>query len=76
MRYKNISPATKTFYGVRFKPGETKSVPGYINAPQFIKMEDVPKERPKAAVKKQESSTPISEIYQQEESLDGSDNNQ
>jgi len=29
--YKNISSAAKTFYGVKFAPGEIKSVPGYIN---------------------------------------------
>ena len=29
--YKNISYSAKTFYGVKFNPGEIKSVPGYIN---------------------------------------------
>ncbi len=29
--YKNIGCSTKTFYGVTFKPGDIKGVPGYIN---------------------------------------------
>lgn len=29
--YKNIGQSTKTFYGVTFKPGDIKEVPGYIN---------------------------------------------
>lgn len=35
MFYKNISSATKTFYGVTFNPGEIKEVPGYINDKSF-----------------------------------------
>lgn len=82
MLYKNISSATKTFYGVQFKPGEIKSVPGYINAPKFIKIEGDIKEHIKEVPKKQitkksEPSTPIiPEITTQEEISDGSDNNQ
>lgn len=30
--YKNIGQSTKTFYGVSFKPGDVKEVPGYINS--------------------------------------------
>lgn len=36
--YKNISPSAKTFYGVKFAPGELKSVPGYINSPSMIRV--------------------------------------
>lgn len=36
MFYKNMSIATKTFYGITFKPGEIKEVPGYINDKSFI----------------------------------------
>lgn len=36
MTYKNTSLATKTFYGVTFKPGETHDVPGYINDSKFV----------------------------------------
>lgn len=31
VKYKNISCSAKTFYGVTFKPGDVKEVPGYIN---------------------------------------------
>lgn len=41
MTYKNTSLATKVFYGVTFKPGETHTVPGYINDPKFICVSDV-----------------------------------
>ena len=36
--YKNISFSAKTFYGVRFEPGEVKDVPGYINSPSMIRV--------------------------------------
>lgn len=36
--YKNISYSAKTFYGVTFKPGETKSVPGYINVKGMVRI--------------------------------------
>lgn len=36
MFYTNISCSVKTFYGVEFKPGETKEVPGYINSSVMI----------------------------------------
>ena len=51
LRYQNTSKATKTFYGVTFRPGETQSVPGYINVPGFIRVADLPKEPPKASKK-------------------------
>lgn len=41
--YKNISFSAKTFYGVRFEPGEIKSVPGYINSPSMVRIK-VPKQ--------------------------------
>ncbi len=37
MIYKNLSRATKTFYGVTFKPGEVHEVPGYINCAKFVR---------------------------------------
>lgn len=37
-RYKNLSLATKTFYGVTFKPGEEKDVPGFINDLKFVRV--------------------------------------
>lgn len=36
--YKNISFSAKTFYGVKFAPGEIRSVPGYINSPSMVRI--------------------------------------
>ena len=36
MYYKNLASFEKTFYGVTFKPGEIKEVPGFINDKQLI----------------------------------------
>lgn len=44
IRYKNNSNTTKTFYGVKFLPGEIKSVPGIINHSKFIRVNSVPVE--------------------------------
>jgi len=38
LTYKNISLSAKTFYGVRFEPGEMKSVSGYINSPSMVRV--------------------------------------
>ena len=38
IQYKNISFSAKTFYGVKFAPGETKSVPGYINDSGMVRI--------------------------------------
>lgn len=61
MFYKNLAYSEKTFYGVTFKPGEIKEVPGFINDDNFIavkKPEDKPKEvvaeEPKPASQKKE----------------------
>lgn len=48
MIYKNNSITTKTFYGITFKPGDIKFVPGYINNKGFIQIKSVPKELPKS----------------------------
>lgn len=40
LSYKNIGITAKTFYGVEFKPGETHEVPGYINSPRFVRVEN------------------------------------
>lgn len=34
--YKNIGLSTKTFYGIKIKPGEQKKVPGSINDLEFM----------------------------------------
>ena len=36
MVYKNISRTTKTFYGVKFKPGDVHNVPGIICRPDVV----------------------------------------
>lgn len=38
MLYRNLSQSVKTFYGVKFYPGDTKDVPGYIHHPKFIRV--------------------------------------
>ena len=58
MKYKNLSYATRTFYGVTFRPQEVKDVPGYINDHKFIRVDlddskviEPTKEAPKRAAK-------------------------
>ena len=51
MRYKNVSRIKKKFRGVEFKPGETKSVKGFINDPLMIRVDD-----PEVVSKKKSSS--------------------
>ena len=40
MFYKNISYSEKTYYGVTFKPGETKEVKDFINHKLMIRVDD------------------------------------
>lgn len=40
LRYKNVSHGTKKFRGVTFKPGEIKSVNGFINDPKMIRIDE------------------------------------
>ena len=37
MKYINATNTVQTFYGVEFKPGDVKEVPGYINADGFFR---------------------------------------
>ena len=46
IQYKNISYSAKTFYGIRFEPGEIKAVPQYINNPFMVRVFDENKSRP------------------------------
>lgn len=39
IQYKNISYSAKTFYGVKFEPGEIKEVPGYINDAKMVRVQ-------------------------------------
>ena len=47
IKYKNISYSAKTFYGIRFEPGEIKSVPGFINSPSMVRVFGKTKPEPK-----------------------------
>ena len=40
LKYKNVSRGIKKFRGVTFKPGETKSVKGFINDPKMIRVDE------------------------------------
>lgn len=46
IEYKNLSSTVKTFYGVKFRPGESRFVPGPINHKKFIRI-SVSQEPPK-----------------------------
>lgn len=55
MKYINLSHTTKTFYGVEFKPGDVKDVPGVINADGMYRTEiNVPE--------KGKKSTPVEQV--------------
>ena len=61
MKYINATNTVQTFYGVEFKPGDVKDVPGYINADGFFRADtlNIPedtKTEPKAA--EQEKTEP------------------
>ena len=55
MFYKNVSYSEKTFYGVKFLPGEVAEVPGYINDRQMIVV-------PKPAKKQTSASSEIAAV--------------
>ena len=65
--YKNISYSAKTFYGVKFNPGETKSVPGFINSPSMIRINGV---KPIPETAQSISSVPISTRGRKKKSID------
>lgn len=65
MIYKNLSGMTSTFYGVTFNPGDTKCVPGVINAPNFIPVAKLPET---VSEKSTDNNTPAPES---EEKVDG-----
>lgn len=69
--YKNCSYTTKTFYGVKFRPGEVHQVPGFINNIYFIQVsaplelpkvvdssEDMSEQKPKRKKKKKQEEVP------------------
>ena len=67
MFYKNTSYSVKTFYGVTFRPNETKEVPGYINdkymivadAPVTISTKSQQKPSPEKPKKEAEKSAEV-----------------
>lgn len=63
MFYKNTSYIAKTFYGVTFKPGETKEVTGNVNNRWMIKV-DTPQvkiqQKPSSEKPKDEPAKPAS----------------
>ena len=84
MLYKNISCSVKTFYGVTFKPGEVKEVPGYINDTKMvvvdaselkraIKQPNTPSEKPKKMTSEKSSVTP--EVKSEEKLPEKNDDN-
>ena len=63
MFYKNTSYFVKTFYGVTFKPGETKEVADYINHPFMVRVDgpaiqitDKPQKKPSSVLKRANKS--------------------
>lgn len=83
MFYKNISNSVKTFYGVEFKPGEIKQVPGYINSIWMI-VADATELKPTATSanpslvkpkKPSEKTTVTPEVKPEEKVEDKSDDN-
>lgn len=73
-RYKNLSLATKTFYGVTFKPGEEKDVPGFINDLKFVRVSKKSKPVITDIVKKpNENKAKSKNIVTQGGKIDGAD---
>lgn len=76
--YKNIGMCARRYYGVDFNPGDTKSVPGAINNPNFVFVgteEYKTKAADKANRRNQPSQTKSITITK-EETVDGTDCNQ
>lgn len=76
MFYKNTSTATKTFYGVTFKPGDTKDVPGYINDKGFVRCtkpesKEPPKNQSQPSSKSASQPTKTNKNEKKEEPVDG-----
>ena len=88
MIYQNCSGGTRVFYGVEFKHGDIKDVPGVINAPHFVRLQsmpetvsDVPSIEPETEVVSETDTEPKvdgrrkSKKLIKEDITDGSDNN-
>ena len=71
MFYKNNSFVTKTFYGITFRPGDIKEVPGYINDKKFdVVAAPKPKEPPKSVEQPTKSNVQVeTKVYPVSESI-------
>ena len=77
MFYKNLSTSTMKFYGVEFRPGEVKEVPGYINDFRMFPVDDKSNSkgiRKTRQVKVEDKPSETPEIIKQEESPNGNNN--
>nr|DAF92943.1 MAG TPA: hypothetical protein [Siphoviridae sp. ctX5W26] len=68
IRYRNLSVVSKSYYGVTFRPGEVKEVPGYIHSRYFevvtdTKEESKTSESTKSPKKKQISQSKINNDF-------------
>ena len=68
IRYRNLSVVSKSYYGVTFRPGEVKQVPGYIHSRYFervtsTKEESKTSESTKSTKKKQMSQSKLNEEH-------------
>lgn len=76
MFYKNNSDTAKTFYGITFKPGEIKEVPGYVNDKEFERVSTMPKEPPKRVESSKQPTRGRPKSTTKEEEPSGTDNDQ
>lgn len=56
--YKNISNVDQTFYGVKFKPGEVKEVPGWINSGSVVRCNESDIKKPTKVEPKKSEEKP------------------
>ena len=59
--YQNISSYPLTFYGITFNPNEVKSVPGFINHPKMIRVQEHVASKPKAIIEVAEPKPEVKE---------------
>lgn len=75
MIYKNLSRATKTFYGITFKPGEEYDVPGCIDHPKFVQLNSFSSKSINTSTKRAKSSSSTVDTTKEVLSNNGTDNN-
>lgn len=62
IKYQNISGHPLTFYGETFNPNEVKAVPGFINHPKMIRVQERVVSKPRAII---EIAEPKPEVKEQ-----------